>query len=144
MLYRPEGVQIRIPFTVPALDGSNTSGLSWSVSLFTKGGAKVTTGTEFDSISVDVSNDDDFYEVLFTPSQGSEAVYLVKVISDAETADVFEVVMEPDYSWLFLYSKMVRDLGASPETLEILKPGGAQLIKFKVYRSGTTETREEL
>ena len=143
MLYRPDGQQIRTPFTVPALDGGNTSGLNWTLNIFTKDGVKVTSGTEFDSISV-VAVGTDFYEVLFTPESGSESVYLIKVISDAEIADVYETVLEPDYSWLMLYAKMIRDLQASPETLEFIKADGSRLVKYKVYREGLREIREEI
>ena len=144
MQYRPDGSQIRIPFTVPDLTGANTPGLTWTVDLFVKSGTKVTSGTEFNSISVDRTNDTDFYELLFTPTAGSEAVYLVKVLSDASIPDVNEETLEPDYTWLFLYATMVRNTGVSPETLEFLKPDGVRLVKFNVYRSGNQEFREEV
>jgi hypothetical protein len=145
VLYRPNGVQIRVPFTVPELDGSNNTGLSWTVQLLTKNGTPLTSGTEYDSISVAEHSGDKFYELLFTPEKGSTAVYLITMISDnPDVADVFECLFEPDYSWLLLYAKMVRDLGASPETLEFLKPDGSRLVKYKVYREGLREIREEL
>ena len=143
MQYR-SGQQVRYPFTVPALDGSNTSGLTWTVSLFIKDGTVVTSGTEYDSIEVSDANEN-FYELTFTPASDSTAAYLIKLISDADPADVFEESFDVDWDWLFLYAEMEHDRSVSPETVLYKMPDGStQLIKFRMTRDGVNIVREEV
>jgi hypothetical protein len=139
--FRP-GVVLRIPFSIIDVDGGNVGGLTWSVELLTKDGAEITSGVEYDSISVaDIGTVG--YEVRFTPDADSLSTYVLKVVSDGDPVDVFEEILSPDWGWIFLAAKMVRDRGATPETVDIQTPGGTSVIKFKMYRSGNNEIREE-
>ena len=134
------GQQVRIDFTVPQADGTNDTGLTWTVQVFTKDGTKVTAGTEFASISITEDASNDFYSFLFTPASDSVSYYVVTLKADDTPATVFEENFEPDWAWLMLYGDNEHDT-TSPETTTYKKPDGTTLKEFNLARTGNVISR---
>jgi len=136
------GTQHRLSFTVSDRNGGEVTGLTWTLTLFVKDGAKVTSGDEYDSISV-VEDANGFYEAIFTAGSNSTSEYMLKLVSDADPADVFEEVYTPNWTYLVLFATMVDNRGTDPQTITYKLPGGNTLKQFEMTRSGNTVTRSE-
>lgn len=135
------GEQHVISFTVPDIDGNNTSGLTWTVKLFTKDGAKVTSGAEYASIAC--SNvGTDFYKIVFTPDDDSTSDYTIVVISNATVPDYFEEQYEPLWDRVYFEADMTHD-ETDPEEVSYKLPGGAVLSQFQLDRVPPILTREK-
>jgi len=92
MLTYAPGVEVKAEFTVPDENGVNVAGLTWTLALF-KDGVQVTSGTEFDTLSIEgIGSPPTGYLMSFTPLYDG-ATYLVRGTSSA--ADVWEERLEP-------------------------------------------------
>ena len=139
-IYYP-GDQHEISFTNPDAAGDNVTGLTWTLKVFIKDNVKVTSGTEYSSITC-VAVGNDFYRVRFTPDDDSTSVYVIAFVSDAVVPDYFEEIYEPDWEKIYLEADMEHDT-TSPETVIYLLPGGATLSEFQLSRTGTVLSREK-
>ena len=92
MLTFAPGRQVVAEFSVPDANGDNVAGLTWTLRLF-KDGAEVTSGTEFDSLSIDgIGSPPTGYAMSFTPiTDGS--TYMVR--GKSSQGDVWEERLEP-------------------------------------------------
>jgi len=134
------GTEHRLTFTVSNRTGGEVTGLTWTLTLFVKDGTKVTSGDEFNSISV-VEDANGFYEALFTADENSTSEYMLKLVSDADPADVFEEVYTPNWTYIVLFANMVDNRGADPQTITYKLPGGDTLKQFQMTRSESTVLR---
>lgn len=144
--YTP-GSNVEVQFTVDDTSGLNTTGLAWTVALFTVDDTKLTSGTEFTSITVTEDVSTEWYTLNFTPDSNSISRYFIKITSDAAIADVFLENFIPELGIIssMLTGKMVHDIGVEPETITFYRPDGLTILKkFSLVKSGTTDTRTDI
>jgi len=135
------GTQHEISFTNPDSNGDNVTGLTWTVKAFIKDGVKVTSGTEFTSITC-VAVGNDFYRLRFTPGSNSTSTYVIALVSDAAIPDYFEEIYEPDWERIYFESDMDHDT-STPESVTYKLPGGGTISVFQLSRVGTVLSREK-
>lgn len=142
MQYMP-GTQIKFSFVVPDGNGDNTTGLTFSLTSYSKDGTRVTAGAEYTSIVFAEDASGEFYTCTFTPGNAAAPLHAIFAKSNAAVPDTFQLNLEPDWARIVLLAEKQEHILGSPEQIKYYMPDGTTLIRtFNMSQTGAVETRE--